>query len=145
MIAIPIKSNKENSAVTTLFGKAKWFALVNDDNEMKIIKNENESGRHVVEYLVQQGVKNLVFSHMGGNPFMLLQRNGISCFHSGFDRITLDEVIKKFRNNELIQVDGNNMADFVEQGRMHNKGNNHDHHDHDHHHDHHHDGHHHAH
>ena len=139
MIAIPVKSNKEDSAVTTLFGKAKWFALVNDAGQINIIKNETESGRHVVEQLVQMGVNHLIFSHMGGNPFMLLQRSGVKCYHSGVERITIADVVAKFKNNELVKVDGTNMAEYVEQGRMHNKGSNHDHnHDHDHGHHHHH-------
>lgn len=145
MTAIPIKSNKLDSAVTTLFGKAKWFALVNNNGEINIIKNESESGRHVVEQLVQMGVKNLIFNQMGGNPFMLLQRNGIKCFHSGNERITIPQVMEKLNQNQLTQVDGTNMAQFVEQGNMHNKGRKHDHHDHhDHDHDHHHHDHHHS-
>lgn len=29
-IAIPVKMNKENTALAPLFGKAKWFAIVED-------------------------------------------------------------------------------------------------------------------
>ena len=31
MIAVPIKLNKQDSAVAPLFGKAKWFAFVSEE------------------------------------------------------------------------------------------------------------------
>jgi len=133
MIAIPIKTNKENSAVMTLFGKAKWFAFV-DGEKVTIEKNEIQSGRAVVEEFVARGVTKVVFNHMGGNPFMLLQKANIECFHSGDERILLNDVIKKLKNNQLTKVDGVNMANFVEQGNMHNgDGDHHHNHEHDYH------------
>ncbi|WP_419676112.1 hypothetical protein ACN2CX_05120 [Aliarcobacter butzleri] len=39
MIAIPVKTDKEDTAVSTLFGKAKYFALI-DNNKINIVKNE---------------------------------------------------------------------------------------------------------
>lgn len=131
MIAVPVKTDKENTAVTTLFGKSKWFAFV-DDNKVEIVKNELESGRDVVTWLINKGVDTLIFNSMGGNPFMLLQKASIKCFHSGLERIELKDVIIKFKNSELIEVNGSNMHDFVEKGKMH--GNNS--HEHKHHHDH---------
>jgi predicted Fe-Mo cluster-binding NifX family protein len=142
MIAIPVKTNKENPAVSTLFGKSKWFALI-DGEQITIEANQTESGRQVVENMIAKGVDKLVFHHMGGNPFMLLQRGKVTCYHSGGERILLQDVLAKLQNDELVKVDGTNMSDFVEQGNMHNGGghhnHNHDHHhDHDHHHRHHH-------
>ncbi len=32
-IAIPVKMNKENTALAPLFGKAKWFAIVEDGHD----------------------------------------------------------------------------------------------------------------
>jgi predicted Fe-Mo cluster-binding NifX family protein len=133
MIAIPVKKDKENPAVTTLFGKAKWFAFI-DGDKITIEKNEIMSGRAVVEELVSKGVTKIVFSNMGGNPFMLLQKAKIECFHSGEEQILLNDVIDKLKHNQLTKVDGVNMADFVEQGNRHNGVG--DHHDHDHNHDH---------
>lgn len=126
MIAIPVKTNKENPAVTTLFGKAKWFAYI-DGDKVTIEKNDIMSGRAVVEDMVSRGVTKLIFNHMGGNPFMLLQKAKIECFHSGDERVLLNDVIEKLNKNELVKVDGTNMADFVEQGNMHNGGGHGDH------------------
>eukprot|EP01156_Anaeramoeba_ignava_P006592 Anaeramoba_ignava/a349064_22.p3 GENE.a349064_22~~a349064_22.p3 ORF type:complete len:145 (+),score=6.77 a349064_22:3-437(+) len=135
MIAIPVKMNKENPAVSTLFGKAKWFAFVDESGQISIEANKTDSGREVVENLIAKGVNKLVFHHMGGNPFMLLQKGKIECYHDGGERILLKDIIEKINNGQLTKVDGSNMADYIEQGRMHNGGGNHQHdHDHDHHH-----------
>jgi predicted Fe-Mo cluster-binding NifX family protein len=47
MIAIPAKTDTQNPAVITLFGKAKWFAFI-DGDRVTIEKNELQSGRSVV-------------------------------------------------------------------------------------------------
>jgi predicted Fe-Mo cluster-binding NifX family protein len=127
MIAIPVKTDKENPAVTTLFGKAKWFAIVDGEN-ITIEKNETQSGRAVVENFAARGIKKIIFQHMGGNPFMLLQKAKIECFHSGDERTLLLDVLEKLKNNQLQKVDGVNMALFIEQGNMHNGGGHGDHH-----------------
>ena len=132
MIAIPVKTNKENPAVSTLFGKSKWFAFVDDRGITTIEKNDTTGGRAVVENMIEKGVSKLVFHNMGGNPFMLLQKANIECFHDGGERILLNDVLTKLKENILTKVDGVNMADYVEQGNMHNGGGKHKH-DHDHH------------
>lgn len=126
MIAIPVKTDKENPAVTTLFGKAKWFAIV-DGDKITIEKNDIQSGRAVVENLVSKGVDKLIFNHMGGNPFMLLQKARVECFHSGDERILLDQAVEKLQNDNLTKVNGVNMSEFIEQGNMHNGGGHGDH------------------
>ena len=126
MIAIPVKTDKENPAVTTLFGKAKWFAIV-DGDKITIEKNDIQSGRAVVENLVSKGVDKLIFNHMSGNPFMLLQKARVECFHSGDERILLDQAVEKLQNDNLTKVNGVNMSEFIEQGNIHNGGGHGDH------------------
>ena len=130
MIAIPVKTNKENPPVSTLFGKSKWFAFINENGDVSIEANNTQSGREVVEYFVDKGVTQLIFHHMGGNPFMLLQKASIECFQSGGERILLQDVLDAFQHGMLTKVDGSNMADYVEQGNMHNNSNKHQHHHH---------------
>jgi len=123
MIAIPIKTNKENAAVSTLFGKSKWFAYIDENGNTTIEDNQTESGREVVENMVKKGVDTLIFHHMGGNPFMLLQNAGIECYHNGGERILLDELLVRFKNGKLTKIDASNMSDFIEQGNMHKNTN----------------------
>ena len=40
MIAIPIKTNKENAVVSTLFGKSKWFAYIDENGNITIEDNK---------------------------------------------------------------------------------------------------------
>jgi predicted Fe-Mo cluster-binding NifX family protein len=128
MIAIPVKTNKKNPPVSTLFGKSKWFALVDNQGNVSIEANGTESGREVVENMIKKGVNKLVFHHMGGNPFMLLQKANIECFHDGGKRILLDEILVDLKDNKLIKIDGSNMNQYIEQGNMHkNERNNHKH------------------
>lgn len=136
MIAIPVKTDRENPAVTTLFGKSKWFAFVDGQGNIEIKENETPSGRAVVENLVASGTTEVVFNNMGGNPFMLLQKAGIKCYHSGEERITLNEALEKLKENRLTEVTIQNMNNYVEKGK-HTGSHSHDHNN-EHHHEHHH-------
>lgn len=130
MIAVPVKTNKENPAVTTLFGKAKWFAIVDNDN-ITIEKNELQGARAVVESLISRGITKVIFNHMGGNPFVLLQNANIECYYSGDERILLSDAIKKLNNAQLIKVDTTNMSEYIKLDGM-NKGKGHEAHHHEH-------------
>ena len=133
MIAIPVKTDKPDTAVAPLFGKAKWFALVDDEGIVTFWRNELGSGRAVVDHFGAQGVTTVIFQEMGGNPFMLLGRAGIACYHAGAGRIVLNDLLDALRAGTLQRVTTANMDDFVEQGRQHAQ---HDHGAHGHHHEH---------
>lgn len=134
MIAIPVKTNGENPALSPLFGKAKWFAFVDQNGVVTIEKNETQSGRVVVDTLAAKGVDTILFHHMGGNPFLLLKKANIKCFFGGDERITLQELLEKLQADALQEVTIENMNEYVEKG-AHTHGHDHDH---EHHHDHHH-------
>ena len=112
MIAIPVKTDKPDTAVAPLFGKAKWFALVDDEGIVTFWRNELGSGRAVVDHFGAQGV---------------------TCYHSGAGRIVLNDLLDALRAGTLQRVTTANMDDFVEQGRQHAQ---HDHGAHGHHHEH---------
>jgi predicted Fe-Mo cluster-binding NifX family protein len=100
-IAIPVKTNKENPAVAPLFGKAKWFAFV-EEGKMSIEKNPAQGGQAVVRWLLQNGVDTLIIQQIGNAPYHLIKESGrIKIYHTGEGRITIDEIITKFNNNEL--------------------------------------------
>ena len=113
MIAIPLKTNKENSAVAPLFGKAKWFAFVEDGN-ITIEKNEAQGGSGVVEWLLGKGVKTLIMQKMSQPPYQMIKEEGmISILYVGSDRIELPEALKRYEANGLIILDDNNAPDIV--------------------------------
>lgn len=125
MLAIPVKTAGEASAIAPLFGKAKWFAIVDDDDAITFWHNEHRSGRAVVEYFKSAGVTDIVFQDMGTNPFLLLENSGIASYHSGTGRILLKDAIGYFRDKALIRVNRENMAEYVESSHRHSKGGQH--------------------
>ena len=113
MIAIPLKLNKENSAVAPLFGKAKWFAFVKDGNIM-IEKNEAQGGSGVVKWLLGKGVKTLIMQKMSQPPYLMIKEEGsISIFYVGAKRIELPEALKRYEADELVILDDTNAPDIV--------------------------------
>ncbi len=131
MIVVPVKTNNTNPAVSPLFGKAKWFAFV-DNGEIKIEQNMCEGGRAVVEWLRSKGMNKLIIQEMGNNPYNKIKEyDNVTIYHSGFDRITLDEVVEKLHNGELKKLDDEAMQIILAQhdGRHnHNHGDDHNHH-----------------
>jgi predicted Fe-Mo cluster-binding NifX family protein len=112
-LAIPVKLNKENPPVAPLFGKAKWFAIV-DDGEISIIPNEQSGGRAVIELLYDMKVDALLIQEMGLSPYEKVKEYGtMAIYHTGFERILLDDVLKKFENNELELLDDTNIDKII--------------------------------
>jgi len=112
-IAIPVKTNRENPAVAPLFGKAKWFAFV-EEGKVTIEKSSASGGHAVIEWFSQAGVDTIIMQEMGASPYeMIKEHGGIKIFHSGFERITLDEVLRRFDNQELSELDDDGMAKII--------------------------------
>lgn len=133
MIAIPVKTDKTDSAVAPLFGKAKWFALIEETGDVIFWKNDLKSGREVVSRFTEIGVTKVIFQDMGGNPFMLLDRAGIACYHAGEGRTLFKDALAAMKADELVRVNTENMPEYVEKSQKHSSGEHH-HHEHEHHH-----------
>ena len=113
-LAIPIKTNKENPAISPLFGKAKWFAFVDIDGKIDIKQNLCNGGTQVINWLAQESVEAIIFREMGTTPYNLIKDiKIITLFHSGYDRLLLDEAIAKFKNNELLLIDDTNIETII--------------------------------
>jgi predicted Fe-Mo cluster-binding NifX family protein len=137
-IAIPVKTDKENPAIAPLFGKAKWFAFI-EDNNVNIMKSPIQEGRAAIEWLIREGVDTIIMQEMGSGPYSMIRAHGgIKLYHSGYERITLDLVLKKFADNALIKLDETNIDEIIahHEGK-HSHGDQHHHgegHTHEHHH-----------
>ena len=115
VVAVPVKTDKENSAVAPLFGKAKWFAFIKD-GEVSIERNSAEGGREVVAWLLEKGVTDLIIQHMSHPPYELLKESGsVSLFHSGEERIELETLLQKFQAGELRVIDESNEKEIIKQ------------------------------
>ena len=112
-LAIPVKMNKENPAVAPLFGKAKWFAIV-DNDEITIIPNNQSGGQAVIELLHEMNIDALLIQEMGVKPYAKAKELGMMLYHTGFDRILLSDVLEKFKNNDLEILDDTNMDKIIQ-------------------------------
>jgi len=100
MLAVALKTDKPNSAVSPLFGKAKFFAFY-DGHDVRIEKNEQKGGVSVVNWLASQGVDTLVIKEMGSSPYGEVQKRGIKLFYAGDERIEINDLITNFENGVL--------------------------------------------
>jgi len=112
-IAIPVKMNKENPPLAPLFGKAKWFAFIRN-NQIEITANPAHGGKAVVEWLVKEGVNIVIFQEMGLSPYEKIKDTGdMALFHAGYERILLADVLEKFQQNSLQMINDTNMAEVI--------------------------------
>ena len=112
-IAIPVKTDSENPAVSPLFGKAKWFAFV-EDGSVTIEPNRFKSGLYVVDWLLSEHIDALIVQHIGESPYNYLRDScDVAVFYAGEGRITLDEAVKRFEDEDLVIIDDTNIDRFV--------------------------------
>lgn len=141
-IAIPVKMNRENPAVAPLFGKAKWFAFVEHGN-VEIKANPAQGGQAVIRWFADEGVDTVIMQEMGISPYQMIQAHGgMKLYHSGFERILLNDLIKKFADGELEMLDDAKMQEIIKHHEGRHSHDDHHHHEHEHGHEH---GHHHHH
>jgi len=112
-IAIPVKMNKENPPLAPLFGKAKWFAIIKDNN-IEIVKNEQDGGRAVIQWLNHLGINTIVFQEMGHTPYEIIKEIGtMELFHAGYERILLEDALEKLNNDSLKMIDDTNIDAII--------------------------------
>jgi predicted Fe-Mo cluster-binding NifX family protein len=113
-IAIPVKLNRENPPLAPLFGKAKWFAIV-EEGKVTIEKNPVHGGKSVIEWFVSLGVNTIIFQKMGVTPYEMIKEVGtMDLFHAGDERILLNDVLEKFNTGELLEIDDTNIDMIIE-------------------------------
>ncbi len=114
-IAIPVKTNKENPVLSPLFGKAKWFAFIEDGN-ISIEKNEEQGGANVVAWLLRRGINALIIQHISTPPYQKITEDGrITIFYAGDERIQLNDLLEKYKAQTLTIVDDTNASKIVKE------------------------------
>lgn len=103
-IAVPLKMGKESSAISPMFGHAKWFGFVDDEGNIEIERNPYDGGMSVVQWLLDKGIDTAITSHMGNGPFRVFLDHGIKIFHPGDGRVLLTEAIEKIRDGKLTEI-----------------------------------------
>lgn len=136
MIAIPVKTQKEEGVVTPLFGKAKYFSIVDEKGVITTKETTVSGGIQVVNWLKSLGVTSVIVNHLGEKPFHELLKNNIAIYYAGKERITLNDALKKLEQKELEQVSIANYMTLLGDEEHHDGGccgKEHDHGEHDHH------------
>ncbi|NVJ52793.1 MAG: NifB/NifX family molybdenum-iron cluster-binding protein [Campylobacteraceae bacterium] len=100
MIVFPVKTNKENSSVSPLFGKAKYFAFY-DGEKTTIEANPYNKGSMIIDWFLSKGVDKIVIKEMGIKPFNKLKNTNIKVLYAGDDKVTTNDVVENFENNNL--------------------------------------------
>ena len=113
LIAMPVKMNKENPPLTTVFGKAKWFAFADGDGTTQVRENPYAGGPKTVTWLLENGVDTIITPHIGGNPFMILKNAGVRAFYPGEGRILVSEALEKLKNGALEEITVDNVMRFT--------------------------------
>jgi len=104
MIAMAVKNKNIDSAIAPLFGKAKYFAIINNSQEpldIEFIENGAQSGTEAIELLISNQVSTILMSHMGEKPFSIALARDLAIYYVGSERLTIKEALNKLNNNEF--------------------------------------------
>jgi predicted Fe-Mo cluster-binding NifX family protein len=118
MLAVAVKTDKENAAVSPLFGKAKYFAFYDGQN-ITIEKNEAGDGIAVINWFVQKGVDTIIVKEMGSNPYKALHEYNIKLLYAGDERIEVADIIKKYEAGELNELNELQMQKIIAKHERH--------------------------
>ncbi len=129
MLAVAVKTDKDNTAVSPLFGKAKYFAFY-DGETIMIEKNEAGDGIAVINWFVEKGVDTIIVKEMGSNPYKALQKYNIKLLYAGDERIEVADIVKQYEAGELQPLNDMQMQTIInkhERHHTHDDGHSHTH------------------
>jgi len=128
MIAIPARIRNDEVLLTTIFGRSEQIALIDDQGNIEVKENKFQGGVDLANWLIEQGVKSLVFRNMGANPYLTLRQGGVKVFVTPKNRAPIKEIVKDLEMAKLIEVTPENMADYLKPGQhRHEYGDGHEH------------------
>ncbi|HVN18677.1 MAG TPA: NifB/NifX family molybdenum-iron cluster-binding protein [Dongiaceae bacterium] len=76
-VAFTTLLNREDSALSPHFGKAKWILIRDSSGKITFEQNTVLNGRAVVDIMAKHGCTDAVFTHIGPGAFSHLQQAGI--------------------------------------------------------------------
>jgi predicted Fe-Mo cluster-binding NifX family protein len=103
MIAVPVKTEK-GDVIAPLFGKAKYFSLIDKQGLITTQLCSVQGGMNVVPWLQNLGVKTVLLNHVGEKPFHALLGAHIDVYYVGKERIMLNEALDQMHNGTLEKV-----------------------------------------
>jgi predicted Fe-Mo cluster-binding NifX family protein len=111
--AAPLKMNKQESAITKVLGKAKYFGIYDSDGEtIEIIQNTQAGGPAIFYELKRLGVDVVLTQHAGPGAVRAADELGIELFYCGDERKNIFTAIKEFEEGECIKITPQNFHQF---------------------------------
>jgi predicted Fe-Mo cluster-binding NifX family protein len=111
--AAPFKMNKQDSAITKVFGKAKFFGIYDDTtNSIEVITNEQTGGPAIFNQLKEKSVDVVLTPHAGPGAVNGSVEFNIPLFYCGDERITLLEAVKNYQDDKSPQITHQNFQQY---------------------------------
>lgn len=118
MVAVPVKTEK-GDVIASLFGKAKYFSLIDNQKRITTHKCMADGGMNVVPWLKSLGVKKVLLNHVGEKPFHALLNADIEVYYVGKERIMLHDALKQVEDGTLEKVNVVNYMKLLGEGDHH--------------------------
>ncbi len=111
--AAPFKMNKEDSAITKVLGKAKYFGIYDDaTNRLEVIENKETGGPAIFTELKKADVDVLLTPHAGPGAVNAAAQTGIKMYYCGDERKLLLEAVKEFQEGKYPEITASNYQQF---------------------------------
>jgi len=111
--ASPLKMNKEDSAITKVLGKAKYFGIYDDEtNQIEVMENMETGGPAFFTELKKRNVDVLLTPHAGPGAVNGAVQFSIPMFYCGDERKVLLEAVKEFQEGKYPQITAENFQQF---------------------------------
>ncbi len=111
--AAPFKMNKEDSAITKVLGKAKYFGIYDDaTNKIKVIENLKPGGPAIFNQLLAEGVDVILTPHAGPGAVNASMRFGIKMYYCGEERKLFLEAVKEFQEGKYPEITAQNFMQY---------------------------------
>jgi len=111
--AAPFKMNKEDSAITKVLGKAKYFGIYDDtSNQLEVIENHETGGPAIFTELKKRNVDVLLTPHAGPGAVRAAVQFGIRLYYCGDERKLLLEAVKEFQEGKYPEITAENFQQF---------------------------------
>ncbi len=103
--AAPFKMNKQDSAITKVFGKAKYFGIYDDEtNKLEVIENLETGGPAIFKQLQAKNVDVVLTPHAGPGAVKKANEIGMKLYYCGEERKLLLEAVKEFQDGKYPQI-----------------------------------------
>jgi len=118
MIAIPIDSASPGEKSSKLFGNVEMFAMKSDTIKYPFIHVNRGSGDGLdtVDYLKKEGIRTVVYTHMGEGVFKALDKSDINVFYIGKEPMKVDEILEGLEAGAFVKVEPSNANEYLDSG-----------------------------